>query len=56
MDEDTMLEILEEYLLPAQIIPFAAWSTADLALFECAINAELQKRAKLGQTTREQLP
>jgi len=34
-------------------VPLSAWSTADLALFECVINAELQKRA---QTTFEELP
>lgn len=44
MDEVDFDYLMEDYTLPAAVIPLAGWATADLVTLSTQINAELQKR------------
>lgn len=45
---DEFEELLDDYTLPATIIPLADWNSKDLATLQTLINAELQRRHDLG--------
>ena len=57
VDEITFDYLLEEYTLPASIVPLAGWNIQDLVTLQNQIDAELQRRydasVSYGGTTSE---